>query len=84
MLATKNFGVSGKQENTIAFHRWIVVKMSKSRRHGLNGKDANHRTQSNGMTNVDKDAMRSQTIGANVVTKAAARAALVVGWNSAM
>lgn len=60
----------------MAFHRLIMVKLTRRRRQGLNGNVEIHRTQSIGMKMIEKNAKTIQTDGINMAANAAARAAL--------
>lgn len=60
----------------MAFHKLINAQHIKYKRHGLNGNDEIHRTQSIGIKMIENVDRTTQTDGKNMVTKDAARAAL--------
>lgn len=82
MVANRNFGLSGKYENTMAFHKLSNEQQIKKSRHGLNGNDTIHMVQSIGIINIDRRGITIQANGKNVETKAAARAIFADEWNS--
>lgn len=83
-MASKNFGVSGINVNTMALNKLIDEVHVRKKRHGLYSTDKILKLQSIGMIPRAIGDIITQTPDNAILTNAAAWAAVVDVWNSLM